>query len=49
MLWLDGGTLNKYREFALEKALFQGRIGFMSLYDMHSFEIDKEIQRIYPN
>ena len=23
-LWLEGGVLNKYREYVLEKALFQG-------------------------
>jgi len=48
-LWLDGGTLNKYREFALDKALFQGWIHFMDVYDKHSFELDDEIKKIYKN
>ena len=48
-LWLDGGTLNKYREFALDKALFQGWIHFMDVYDKHSFELDDEIKKIYRN
>jgi len=48
-LWLDGGTLNKYREFALDKALFQGWIHFMDIYDKHSFELDDEIKKIYKN
>jgi hypothetical protein len=46
-LWLEGGFLNKYREFALDKALFQGRIGFMEVYQKHSFELDDELKKIY--
>ena len=48
-LWLDGKTLNKYREFALDKALFQGWIHFMDVYEKDSSELDKELKRIYPN
>ena len=48
-LWLDGGTLNRYREFALDKALFQGWIHFMDVYHKHSFELDDEIKKIYRN
>jgi len=46
-LWLDGGILNKYREYALDKALFQGWIHFMDVYNKHSFELDDEIKKIY--
>jgi hypothetical protein len=48
-LWLEGGFLNKYREFALDKALFQGWIGFMEVHQKHSFELDEEIKKIYRN
>jgi len=48
-IWLEGGFLNKYREFALDKALFQGWIGFMEIYEKHSFELDEEIKKIYRN
>lgn len=48
-LWLEGGFLNKYREFALDKALFQGWIHFMDVYDKHSFELDDELKKIYKN
>ena len=41
-IWLQGGFLNKYREFALHKALFQGWIGFMDEFDKHTFELDEE-------
>lgn len=46
-LWLEGGIMNKYREFALDKALFQGRIHFMDVYEKHDFELDKELKTIY--
>lgn len=48
-LWLDGDTLNKYREFALDKALFQGQIHFMDIYNKQSFELDDELKKIYKN
>ncbi len=44
---LEGGYLNRYREFALEKALFQGRLGLMDVVKKDSFEIDKELKTIY--
>jgi len=47
MLWLEGGFLNKYREFALDKALFQGWIGSMDVYHKYTFELDAEIKKIY--
>ncbi len=46
-LWLKGGFLNKYREFALDKALFQGWIDSMDIYHKHSFEIDKELKKLF--
>lgn len=48
-LWLQGGFLNKYREFALDKALFQGWIHFMDVYHKQEFELDEEIKKIYRN
>ena len=48
-LWLDGETLNKYHEFALDKALFQGWIHFMDVYDKTSNELDDELKRLYKN
>lgn len=45
-LWLQGGFLNKYREFALDKALFQGWIHFMDVHRKHEFELDDEIKRL---
>lgn len=44
-IWLEGGYVNKYREFALDKALFHNWIGFMDVYDKHSFELDESIKR----
>jgi len=44
---LEGGYLNRYREFALEKALFQGKLGLMDVIKKDSFEIDKELKTIY--
>ena len=44
---LEGGYLNRYREFALEKALFQGRLGLLDVIKKDSFEIDKELKTIY--
>ena len=41
---LYGGELNRFREFALDKALFQGWIHFMDIYQKHPLEIDKELQ-----
>ncbi|WP_379968434.1 hypothetical protein [Epilithonimonas sp. UC225_85] len=39
-VFLEGGILNKYREFAVEKALFEEQISFRDLYDKFDFEID---------
>ena len=43
-IWLEGGFLNKYREFAFEKISFHEKIGVMAEYDLHRFEIDKIIK-----
>lgn len=48
-VWLEAGFANKYREFALDKALFQGWIGLMDVFDKYSFELDKELNNIYRN
>lgn len=42
---LEGGFVNIYREFALDKALFEGAINFMDLYNKHDFEIDKILRK----
>jgi hypothetical protein len=39
-LWLEGGILNRYREMAVEEALFKGWIGFMEKWDKSNSEID---------
>lgn len=47
IIWLEGGFLNKYREFALDKALFQDRIHFMDVFNLQQYEIDKELKMLY--
>jgi len=37
---LKGGLANVYREFALSKALFEGTLKFMDIYQKYDFEID---------
>lgn len=49
IIWLEGGLLNKYREFALDKALFQDRIHFMDVFNLQPYEIDKELKMLYRN
>ncbi|MGC4128515.1 MAG: hypothetical protein QM564_02925 [Bergeyella sp.] len=39
-IFLEGGILNKYREFAVEKALFENKISFTDQYDKFDFQID---------
>ncbi|MBC8048322.1 MAG: hypothetical protein H7Y00_16095 [Fimbriimonadaceae bacterium] len=46
-LWLVAGFVNKYREFALDKALFQDRIPLMDVYHKHDFELDDELKKIF--
>jgi len=46
---LEGESLNRYREFILEKALFQGYVGFMDTYNKHSFEVDDILKKLYHN
>jgi hypothetical protein len=40
---LQGGLVNVYREFALSKALFEGSINFMDIYQKYDFEIDQQL------
>lgn len=44
-LWLEGGILNRYREMAVEEALFKGWIGFMEHWDKSNSEIDDILLR----
>ena len=39
-IFLEGGILNRYREFAVEKAKFEERISFQDFYRKFDFEID---------
>jgi hypothetical protein len=40
---LQGGLVNVYREFALSKALFEGSLKFMDIYQKYDFEIDQQL------
>jgi hypothetical protein len=44
---LEGGRLNKYREFALDRAIFQGWIDYMDIYDKYKFEIDDKLKTLF--
>jgi hypothetical protein len=46
-IWLMGGFENKYREFILEKAEFQRRIGWEDLLYQKPHEIDDRLRKIY--
>lgn len=46
-LWLEGGFVNLYREFLVDKALFYGEIGIMDEHQKHSFELDQMLKSIY--
>lgn len=46
-LLLEGGIINKYREFAIDKALFQGWIHFTDIFELQSYEIDEKIRKFY--
>lgn len=39
-IFLEGGILNQYREFALSKALFEERISYFDLYQKVDLQID---------
>lgn len=39
-VFLEGGILNRYRELAVEKALFKGQISHRDEYEKFDFEID---------
>ncbi|MNP79069.1 hypothetical protein D3C76_1768180 [compost metagenome] len=43
---LQGGHLNKYREFVLDKALFNGNLNFMDLHQKFDFQIDDELRHL---
>lgn len=47
MIWLEAGSVNRYRQFALDKALFQGYIGFGDIYWKYAYELDKIIKETY--
>lgn len=39
-VFLEGSILNRYREFAVAKAKYEGRISFQDFYEKFDFEID---------
>ncbi len=45
---LIGSFLNRYREFVLDKAMYQGKIGYGDFYHKHAFELDDLLKKIYP-
>jgi hypothetical protein len=46
-IWTMGGCVNKYREFMLDRAEFQGRIGWYDLHNQHPYELDEYLRKIY--
>lgn len=48
-VFLEGGFPNRYREFTVDKALFQGKIGLMPVLQGSSFDIDKRLNDLYRN
>jgi hypothetical protein len=46
-LWLDGGQLNRYREYALDKALFHGQLGFMDVYRKTDDEVNEQLRKLF--
>jgi hypothetical protein len=48
-VWLEGGFVNKYREFAYEKAKFQEEIHWTEEHSMNSFEIDSLLRKLHRN
>lgn len=44
-VFLEGGILNTYREFVLDKALFEGNLSFFDVYKKFDFEIDELLLR----
>src|SRR5688572_2747291 len=47
VIWLQGDFLNKYREFVLDKALFQGWIGYSDTYQLYSFQLDDKLKELF--
>lgn len=45
-VFLEGGILNIYREFALAKAIFEGNLSYFDIYKKFDFEIDEALLRI---
>lgn len=47
LISLQVATLNKYCEFIIDKALFQGKIGFGDVLRENSFDLDRKLKNIY--
>jgi hypothetical protein len=47
IVWLQDGFVNRYREFALDKAIFQGWMSFRDRYEKYDIEIDNELRNLY--
>jgi hypothetical protein len=46
-IWLQGDFLNKYTEFAIDKALFYGWIGYSDTYRLYPFELDDQLKQLF--
>jgi hypothetical protein len=48
MIYLEGGSENKYRDWLREKALFYRHIGFWENWHLKEFQIDDRLKELYP-
>lgn len=48
-IWLEAGVRNKYREFALDRALFYQQLHFTDVYDQPSATIDETLRKLAEN
>ena len=46
-VWLEGGFVNRYRDFAYDKARFQQKIGIFDEIHMHPLEVDDFLRKEY--
>ena len=46
VIWLENGFVNKYRELAVDKAIFLEMMSSMSVYDNYQFQIDDRLRAL---
>lgn len=46
-IYLEQGVRNQYREFLLERALFENEISFDEVDKASDYSIDKKLRKIY--